>query len=150
MQTVHADVITVPELYLYILPDLFFSIVDRHDAGPGAVTGWRVAGDADHCYAGDGFQLVEHDWFLCSRLVTVGAEIDDGILFKSEIFIEGKADLFGHKQRGNDEDLGDDELGDGKRLPEPGGAAITGVGKSLVLEYEDGFEAGEDKGRVNT
>src|SRR5882724_5854271 len=53
-EAVHAEIIAVREFYLYIFTNLFFPIIDDHGARPGAVTGGRIAGDADQRYSGDG------------------------------------------------------------------------------------------------
>src|ERR1700722_643128 len=82
--------------------------------------------------------------------MVIGAEIDDGVLFKPEVLIDGKADLFGHQQGADDKDLGDDELEDRGRFADPGRPGLAGRRKGLVLEYEDGFEAGKHDGGIDT
>jgi hypothetical protein len=88
-------------------------------------------------------QLIKQNGFLFGLLAVVDPEIEDGISFKAEIFIERIADLSRYDQGANDKDLGDDELGKGQRFAKPGGTGLAGTRKGLVLEHKDGLETGE-------
>ena len=81
--------------------------------------------------------------------MVVGPEIDDGVFFKAQVFVEGIADLFCNKERTDDKDLGDDELENGERLAEPRRAGLAGIAVGLVLKHQDGFEAGKYEGGVD-
>ncbi len=98
---------------------------------------------------GMALSLSRRTGFLPASLVIVGPEKDDGVSFKTEVFIKGIADLLRDEKGTDDEDLSDDELGNGERFTEPGGAGLTGVGKALVLQDEYGFETRKHEGGVN-
>ena len=83
-------------------------------------------------------------------IIKTGVEIDDGVLFKPEIFVKCVVNLFGYQQGRHNKHLCDDKLGYCQGFAQTGTVALASLHVYLVLQYLSCPIRRKDQGRVKS